>query len=282
MKQQKFRFLILAGFLLSTLGYQVKAKAIDIPDRSFTESLPQSADDFPATGFSFKSCSVKIPVKKGQNPWLRIYKKKSKPAAMNPAPASWIESYFVTPSNKTKAFAIHNQEDSIYNSPTTLARIDCKNGLIYFQHVIREPVTTNEIRVYDLVTGTEHKVIEGAVTFSLDGKHLMSASASDQETKCGRSANCNIQLKFYSCKGRKSQHGECKLEKDYSYTATSRSGRALFIPSPVKWKEKKKDVSITIGGSKQSPAKIACEVAPKLHCNIANLGKMKFTQPLGQ
>jgi len=282
MIQQKTKSYFFAALFLFTFSFAESLFAIDIPDRSFSESPPQSAEDFPATGFSFKNCSSRIPVKKGQNPWLRVEKKKSKPAAMNPAPASWIEHYYVTPTNKTKAFAIHNQEDSIYNSPTTLARIDCKNGLIYFQHVIREPVTTNEIRVFDLVSGTEHKVTEGAVTFSLDGKHLMTASASDQDVKCGRTESCSIQLKFYSCKGRKSQHSECKLEKAYSYTATSRTGRALFMPSPIKWKEKKKDVSVMIGGSRQSPAKIACEVAPKLQCNIANLGKMKFTQPLGQ
>lgn len=276
-QQKNFSSLRACVLLLVGFGFSQTSSALDIPDRSFSESTP-NPENFPVTGFSFEACSSRIPVKKNQNPWLRIEKKKSKPAAMNPEPASWTESYYVTPANKAKQFSIVNQEDSIYNAPTTLARIDCKNGLIYFQHLVREPVTTNFHRVFDLVSGVEYKVTEGAVTFSPDGKHLLTASASDQDQKCSYRDSCAVGLKFYSCKGRKTQQNECQLVKEYDYLIHVKGRRPAFSPVPVKWKEKRKDVKVILGGSKQSPAKIICDVTPELNCKISSPGKIVVTE----
>ncbi|WP_413290292.1 hypothetical protein [Bdellovibrio sp. HCB337] len=263
------------------LLYVFSVYAIDIPDRGFGEST-ENPEKFPAKAFSFDVCSESIPVKKGKNPWLLIEKKKTKQAPMDPNPPSWVESYYVNPSNKSKQFAIHNQADSIYSSPTTLARIDCKDGLIYFQHLVREPAPTNFYRVYDLISGTEYKVTEGAVTISPDGKHLMTASASDRDQKCGRSGSCEVSLHFYSCKGRKSKHVECTHEHELNYSVTSKTGKAAsFAPVPVKWKEPRKngeELKVILGGSKRSPATITCEVRSGFSCRVSKSKNLEFSK----
>lgn len=255
--------------------------AIDIPDRSFSEST-ENPQNFPAKVFSFESCSEAIPIKPGKNPWLKIEKKKTKQAPMDPNPPSWVESYYVNPSNKDQRFAIHNQADSIYSSPTTLSRIDCKEGLIYFQNLVREPTPTNFYRVFDLISGSEYKVTEGAVTISPDGKHLMTASASDHDVKCGRTGSCEVSLHFYSCKGRKSKHTTCTHEHEVNYMVTSKGGKNVFFaPVPVKWKEARKagpDLKVILGGTKKSPASITCEVRSEFACRVSNAKSLVFSK----
>lgn len=234
--------------------------------------------DFPAKGFSFKQCSEHIPVVKGKNPWLRVDKKKTKPAAMNPNPASWVESYYVSPANREKHFSIVNQEDSVYDVPTTLARIDCKNGLIYFQHVIREPVMTNTYRVLDLISGEEYNVTEGAVTISPDGNYMMTASASDRDQKCGRSPSCEVDINLFQCKKRKTQGSACEPMAEKKYTVSKHGKAAAFTPLPLKWNWNKfrKELKATLGGSSRSPAKINCNVLPKFNCSVAKKGALEF------
>lgn len=244
------------------------------------KEMSTASVDFPAKGFNFGQCSERIPVRKGKNPWLRVDKKKSKPSAMNPASASWVESYFVTAANTEKHLAIINQEDSIYSSPTTLARIDCKNGLIYFQHLVREPSATNYFRVFDLVTGEEYQVTEGAVTISPDGRYLLTATASDQDQKCGRSANCDVEIKLFQCKLRKSSGTPCALQETKKYSV-SRKGKAVaFAPLPVhwNWNKFKKQLKVSLGGSSRSPSKLKCDVIPKFSCKPAKKGALHFVE----
>jgi len=281
MDQKKYFsvFLSRAGRILFTTVFLAlpfsPSAALEIPDRSFSDSSTPSAK-FPSQGFTFSSCSAKIPVKKNTNPWLRVEKKKARKSPMNPEPGSWVESYYVTPAKKEKAFAIVNQEESVYNSPTTLARLDCKNGLIYFQHVIREPAPTNFYRVFDLLTGAEYQVTEGAVTFSPKGESLLVAGASEQNQRCGQAGSCGVQLKFYNCKARKAQQEACTVEKEFNYQVLSSKGRAFFAAVPVKWQAKAKDLKVTIGGARQSPAKIICTLNPGPNCKPIPAGSISF------
>jgi hypothetical protein len=58
--------------------------------------------------------------------------------------------------------------------------------------------------------------------------------------------------------------------KEITYTVSSKkpNRNATFIPLPVKWKWRKgkNDTTVTIGGSKQSPAQIKCTLLPKYKC----------------
>lgn len=262
---------------LAVLGWALQAGAIELQETPKGEiGNPQ---DFPAKGFSFSQCSERIPVKPGKNPWLRVAKRKGKQAPMNPDPVSVVESYYVTPAKHEKRFSIINQEDSIYNTPTTLARIDCKHGLIYFQHVIREPVPTNQYRVHDLVSGEEYNVTEGAVTISPDGSYMITASASDHEQKCGRSPSCEVDIKLYQCKKRKTQGAACEMQAEKKYTISKHGKAAAFSPLPLKWNWNKhrKELKATLGGSSRSPSKINCSVLPKFNCSVANRGSLEFS-----
>lgn len=262
-------FLVIGFFAIQSAAIELQ----ETPKGEITNS-----EDFPAKGFSFGKCSERIPVKPGKNPWLKVAKKKTKSAPMNPQPSSWVESYFVTPANKEKRFSIINQEDSIYSSPTTLARIDCKNGLIYFQHLVREPVPTNFFRVYDLLTGEEYQVTEGAVTISPDGNYMITASASDRDQKCGRSPSCDVDIKLYQCKQRKSQDTPCTLQSEKKYSVSKHGKAASFSPLPLKWNwnKHKKELKATLGGSSRSPSKINCNILPKFTCSVVKKGKLEF------
>lgn len=229
-----------------------------------------NTSNFPKKSFSAARCSSRLPIKKGKNPWLRIVKTKTRSGAVNPQPAGFVDSYYIVPANREKSFAIINQEDSIYNTPTGLEKIDCKNGLIYFRKVIGEPIATNYYRVFDLYTGAEYRSTEGAVTMSPDGKFLLSLSAVDRDQKCGRSNACEINMKLYGCSGKKSRNSDCKLKKETDYLLSAKGDRkATFIPLPVRWNflKAKNQLKVVIGGSKQSPARIKCDVLPKLKCS---------------
>jgi hypothetical protein len=274
MKIQHFLFFMVLVFTLPSL-------AIDI--RETPKGSIENPQDFPQHGFTFGKCSERIPVKRGKNPWLKIAKKKGKQAPMNPVLLSWVESYYVTPTHQDKQFSIINQEDSIYDTPTTLARIDCKNGLIYFQHLVREPIQTNMYRVYDLVTGEEYNVVEGAVTISPDGGYMLTASASDREQKCGHSPSCDVDIKLYQCKKRKSQGAACELQAEKKYVVSKHGKAAAFSPLPLKWNWNKyrKKLKATLGGSSRSPAKINCNILPQFQCSIAKKGALEFTPKEG-
>ena len=267
---QSILFLVAVFVAMQTAAFELQ----DSP-----QGGTHNTEEFPVKGFSFRKCSGSIPVKAGKNPWLKVVKKKTKPAPMNPEPSSWVESYFVTPANKEKRFSIVNQEDSIYSSPTTLARIDCKNGLIYFQNLVHEPVPTNIHRVYDLMTGEEYRVTEGAVTISPDGSYLISASAADRDQKCGHSPSCNVDIKIYQCKQRKSHGLPCALYAEKKYSVSKRGRAASFSPIPLKWywNRHKKELKATLGGSTSSPSKINCDILPKVSCKVAKKGKLEFT-----
>jgi len=262
----------------AVLGFTSFSYAIEFSGASKGET--ENPQDFPATGFSFGKCSERIPVKPGKNPWLKVAKRKGKQAPMNPDPPSVVESYYVTPGNKEKRFSIINQEDSIYNAPTTLARIDCKHGLIYFQNLIREPVPTNQIRVYDLISGEEYRVTEGAVTISPDGSYMLAASASDRDQKCGSSPSCDINIKVLQCKKRKSQGSACEVLAEKKYTVTKGGKAAAFSVVPVKWNwnKHKKELKATLGGSSRSPSKIICKILPKYSCSVAKKGALEFSE----
>lgn len=262
--------------------FAVQSGAIEIqetPKEGFGGGSNVNPQDFPTKGFSFGKCSERIPVKTGANPWLKVAKRKGKKAAMNPDPVSVVESYYVTPANQEKRFSIINQEDSIYDAPTTLARIDCKHGLIYFQHVMREPVPTNQYRVYDLISGEEYRVTEGAVTISPDGSYMMTASASDRDQKCGRSPSCDVDIKLYQCKKRKTQGTACEALSEKKYTVSKHGKAASFSPLPLKWNwnKHKKELKAVLGGSSRSPSKISCNILPHFNCTVAKKGALEFT-----
>lgn len=268
--------MIRSVLVLAVVCFAMQSGAIELQETPKGEiTNPQ---DFPAKGFSFGKCSERIPVKPGKNPWLKVAKKKTKQAPMNPAPVSWVESYYVTPANQEKKFSIINQEDSIYSSPTTLARIDCKHGLIYFQHLVREPVPTNTYRVLDLISGEEYNVTEGAVTISPDGNYMITASASDRDQKCGRSPSCDVDIKLYQCKKRKSQGMACELQSEKKYSVSRHGKAASFSPLPLKWNWNKyrKELKATLGGSSRSPSKVNCNVLPKFDCSVAKKGSLEF------
>lgn len=217
------------------------------------------AQEFSKTGFSSAKCAGGLPVKKSKNPWLKIQKQGSG------------EAYHVTPTDKSKTFSILNVEDPIYNAPTNLERIDCKNGLIYFRRSVSEPVTTTTHRVYDLITGSEYIVTEGAVAMAPDGIHLMTVSSTDRDQKCGRSANCETSFKIFECRERKSKKFPCETLKSAVYTFTgSEDHNVEFATLPMKWiwNKPKKNLTLSLGGFKKSQAKIQCTILPKYKCNV--------------
>ncbi len=268
-------FVIVICFTVQGGAFEIQ----ETPKEGFGGGHNVNPQDFPTKSFSFGTCSERIPVKPGSNPWLRVVKRKGKKAAMNPDPVSTVESYYVTPGNHEKRFSIINQEDSIYDTPTTLARIDCRHGLIYFQHVIREPIPTNQYRVYDLISGEEYQVTEGAVTISPDGSYMITAGAADRDMKCGRSPSCDIDIKLYQCKKRKSQGAACDLQAEKKYTVSKHGKAASFSPVPLKWNWNKhrKKLKATLGGSSRSPSKINCNVLPAFSCSVAKKGSLEFT-----
>jgi len=268
-----------ALFLAISIAFSISyAAPIEIRETPKDDMGGAHPEDFPTKGFSFSKCSERIPVKRGKNPWLKVVKKQNKSTAMNPAPNSWVESYFVKPANAEKRFSVINQEDSIYSSPTTLARIDCKHGLIYFQHLMREPIPTNTYRVLDLISGEEYQATEGAVTISPDGSYMFTASASDRDQKCGQAPSCDVNIKLYNCKQRKSQGSACTLQAEKKFTVSRHGKAAAYTPLPLKWKQNKyrKELKATFGGSSRSPAKIICTVLPKFDCGVAQKGSLEF------
>jgi hypothetical protein len=265
-------------FFLSLIFFSsMPGSAFDLRETPKEASI--NSQDFPQTGFSFSKCSSRIPVKKGKNPWLRVVKKQTKPAPMNPAPVSWTESYFVAPADKEKSFSIINQEDSVYSSPSTLARIDCKNGLIYFQHLVREPTATNFFRVFDLLSGTEYQVTEGAVTISPDGKYMMTTSAQIRDQKCGQSSNCEVSIKLYQCNQRKLQGIPCELQSEKKISVSDHGRNTSFSPLPLRWNWNKyrKVLDVSIGGYSRSPSRINCSILPKFDCTVAKKGTLEFS-----
>ena len=218
-----------------------------------------SAQEFSKTKFTFAQCAGALPLKMSKNPWLRIKKKTSG------------ESFYVTPSVGEKTFSILNEEDPIYSAPTTLERIDCKNGFIYFRRSVNEPTITTFHRVYDLVTGHEYAVTEGAVAMAPNGRHLITISSVDRDQKCGRSSNCETNLKLYDCETRKMKKSVCKLVRSTLYSFTGVADRNVeFVALPLKWNwnKSKKTLKLDLGGFKKTQAKIQCAILPKYKCNV--------------
>jgi len=258
--------------------------AVGIQGTDASSPAPEAkTKDFSKMAFSQKQCTEKIPIPRGRNPWLRIAKRKGKSAGMgmDPMSPSTVESYYITPANKSKRVAVINQEDNVYDSTTNLERIDCKNGLIYFQKTVREPVQTSFYRVFDLFTGEEYAVTEGAVTVAPNGKFLLSVSVSDRDQKCGRTGSCDISMKLFTCSGRKSNKTACKLQTENNYSMSSKEPErnAVFSALPVRWNwnKAKEDLRLTVGGTSKSKSQIRCKVLPKYKCSVANAGPFEFT-----
>jgi hypothetical protein len=244
--------------------FSIQSLAIEL------DSADSPADPamFPTAAFSAKQCSASLPIPRGKNPWLKQVKKKVRGSGMD-SMAHEVTSYYVVPAAKAKRFAVINIQDSMYDTATALEKIDCKHGLLYFRKSVGEVAMINYYRVYDLYTGAEYRNTEGAVTMSPDGRYLLSLAALDREQKCGRSGSCEVSMKLYECAGRETKHADCKSKKDITYQVNAKGGKnAAFSVVPVNWNwlKIKNRLTLKIGGSRQSPAKITCTILPKYSC----------------